>query len=59
MKNIILKTTAYIMGILWIVSACALDSASWIPFYVCCGSGAWLVLFAYANKMFTGQEEAR
>lgn len=58
MKNIILKTTAYIMGILWILSACMLDSASWLPFWVCCGSGAWLALFAYANGMFE-QEEAK
>lgn len=52
MKNKILKTTAAIMGILFLVSGCALDSISWIPFVVCGVSGAWLALFAYANNMF-------
>lgn len=59
MKKIILKTTAAIMGILFILSGCALDSDSWIPYIVCYGSGAWLALFAYANGMFYGQEEKR
>ena len=57
MKNIILKTTAWIMAAIFVISACALDSESLIPFYLCGGSAAWLILFAYANKMFYGQEE--
>ena len=50
MKNIILKTTAAIMATIFIISACMLDSDSWIPLAVCFGSGAWLALFAYANE---------
>ncbi len=49
LKNIILKSVAYIMGGLFLVSACALDSDSWIPHIVCSVSILWLALFAYAN----------
>lgn len=59
MRKIIVKTTAAIMGIAFLVSGCMLDSESWIPFIVCMISAAWLALFAYANKMFYGQGEAR
>lgn len=59
MRKIILKTIAAIMGILFIVSGCMLDSASWIPYIVCVISAAWLALFAYANKMFYWQEDKR
>ena len=59
MRKIILKTTAAIMGMLFITSACAWDSASWIPHIVSIISGAWLVLFAYANKMFYWQGAER
>lgn len=54
MKNIILKTTAFIMAITFIISAFYLDSESWVPFYICCGSIAWLFTFAYANNFFEG-----
>jgi len=53
-KNTILKATARIMGILFLVSACALDSDSWIPHIVCMVSLLWLALFAYANGQWGG-----
>lgn len=53
-KNKILKATAWIMGILFLVSACALDSDSWIPHIVCMVSLLWLALFAYANGQWGG-----
>ncbi len=53
-KNIILKAVAWIMGILFLVSACALDSESWIPHIVCFVSLIWLALFAYANGQWGG-----
>lgn len=56
MKNFILKTTAAAMGTILILSACFLDSDSWIPFWVCMGAMAWLALFAYANNWFEGWE---
>jgi len=52
LKNTILKVTAWIMVVIFLVSGCALDSASWIPHIVCSLSLAWLALFAYANKQF-------
>jgi uncharacterized protein YacL len=57
MKNIILKTIGYIMGILFIFSVSALDSESNIPYIVCIVSAAYLALFAYANNVFFWQQE--
>lgn len=56
LKNIILKTVAYIMVFLFLLSGCALDSNSWVPCIVCGASLAWLALFAYANKEFIIKE---
>lgn len=52
MKNKILKAIAYIVGTLWIISACAIDSESWIPTIVCAVCTAYLALFSYANDRF-------
>lgn len=57
LKNTILITTASIAVIVFILSACALDSDSWLPFILGCASLSYLVLFAYANKMFYGMEK--
>ena len=54
MKNIILKTLAYLSMFAWIVAACAIDSESWIPTIIICVTSAWLTLFAYANDWFEG-----
>lgn len=35
MKNKVLKAIAYVVGTVWIISACAIDSESWIPTIVC------------------------
>ena len=51
-KNSILKTLAWINGVAFLCSACLLDTDSRIPFIVCCITGAYLALFAYANDMF-------
>ena len=48
-KNLILKTTAYIMGGAFLFFGCALDSGSYLPLIICCVSFAWLSVFAYAN----------
>lgn len=48
-KNFILKTITCIAGILFFVSACAIDSPSWIPTIICVVCMIWLGLFAYAN----------
>lgn len=54
MKNIILKTIAYICFALFVLAGCLLDSNSWIPFIVVCITGGWLFLFSYANNWFEG-----
>ena len=48
--NFILKSITWIAGILFLLSACAIDSPSWIPTIVCVVSMAWLGVFAYANR---------
>ena len=35
MKNKILKAIVWAVSLVWIVSACLIDSDSWIPFIVC------------------------
>lgn len=52
LKNIILKTLGWVNFIAFIIAACAVDSNSWIPFIICCITGCYLALFAYANNWF-------
>ena len=59
MKNLILKTIAWIAAALLFISGMALDSDSRTPAIVCIVALAYLALFAYANKMFYGQKEDR
>lgn len=51
-KNFILKTVAWINFLVFLYFACWIDADSWIPFIICCITGAYLALFAYANDMF-------
>lgn len=57
--NFILKTITSVAFILFFVSACAVDSPSWIPTIVYMICMAWLAVFAYANGMMDdyGDEE--
>lgn len=49
-KRIILKSITWIMGLIFILSICALDSeAFYIPLITMGISGAWLYLMAWAN----------
>lgn len=48
--NFILKSITYAAFIMFLVSACAIDSPSWIPTIVCVVCMAWLGLFGYANR---------
>lgn len=54
MKNRVLKTIFTIDFMIFVGSAIALDSLSWIPFIVCCVSGSLLFLFLYANGYLRG-----
>lgn len=53
MKNKLLKAIAWVTAILGILSACAVDSDSYIPTYILCACLAWWMLFAYANNWFS------
>lgn len=48
--NFILKTITGIMLVILILSACLVDSATWIPTILFCISLSWLGLFAFANE---------
>lgn len=52
LKNIILKTLGWAAFITFLYFACWLDAGSWFPFTVCCITGGYLALFAYANDWF-------
>lgn len=52
MKNKILKFFMGIVGILFVISVCCLDSNSNIPFYVMMLTACIIALFAYANNWF-------
>lgn len=54
-KNAILKAITAIAGTVFILSACMLDSDSWIPFITLTVSGLWLSAFAYANGWMEGR----
>ena len=56
-KNVLLKSVAYIMGFLLLLSGCALDSDSWIPHIVFSICMIWLALFAYANGAWGVSED--
>ena len=45
----ILKTITTIMGIIFMVSICSVDSESYVPFIALLLSGTWLAFMAWAN----------
>ena len=50
MKNRILKALAYMNGLALVLAGCALDMKNnTVPLIVIAVTGAWLMLFAYAN----------
>ena len=52
LKNVILKTLGWVNFTIFIIAACAIDSDSWMPCIICCITGGYLALFAYANDWF-------
>lgn len=50
MKNMILETVTALAAVLWLVSACMLDSVSVLPIVLNAVSLAWLGLFIIANQ---------
>ena len=54
-KNMVLKTITWIMGIIFVLSMLSLDtpfSPSWVPTITMVASMAWLALFGLANGWF-------
>lgn len=49
-KNAILKGISYGVMLVFLVSACGIDSASWLPAIVCAVCGGYLALFSYVNR---------
>lgn len=51
-KNAILKGIGYGVTILFLLSACCIDSESMIPSIICLICGLYLAAFSYANDGF-------
>lgn len=49
MKNLILKAVTVLAALALVVSACCLGSVSSVPHVAFLVSGAWIMLFMYAN----------
>lgn len=61
MKNFILKTITWIMGIVWCICLCAVNTERPVVFLLIFGiSSAWLVFFMWANDFIAkdGEENA-
>lgn len=56
MKNKVLKGIAYVVGILWLLSACCVDSESYISLFINFIYSSYLYLFGYANNWFEDME---
>ena len=50
MRNYLLITNTVLSGVLFLLSACLIDSESMFPTVACAFSLAWICLFLYANK---------
>ena len=52
----IIRLSCYIAAVVFLISATALDSLTWIPFIPCCMSIGWLTLVGVANDPYRGRE---
>lgn len=52
--NRILRSQAWVNGILCVLSICSIDGEGYTAYIVCMGTLLWLCLFAYANGYFIG-----
>ncbi len=53
----IIKLSCYIAAVVFLISATALDSATWIPFILCCLAVSWLTLVGVANDPYRGKDD--
>lgn len=56
-KKTILKGSAMLASLTFIVSGCMIDSRSWIPTIICTVCMSYLAVFAYANRDMTFEGE--
>lgn len=52
MHDKILRFTAWIMSLLWLLCVLTLDSKSWIPFVGLVITSTWLALFITINQEY-------
>lgn len=48
----IIRLSCYTAAVVFLISATALDSLTWIPFIPCCMSIGWLTLVGIANDPY-------
>lgn len=48
----IIRLSCYTAAVVFLISATALDSLTWIPFILCCLSIGWLTLVGVANDTY-------
>lgn len=48
----IIRLSCYTAAVVFLISATALDSLTWIPFIPCCMSIGWLTLVGVANDPY-------
>ena len=48
----IIRLSCYTAAVVFLISATALDSLTWIPFILCCLAVSWLTLVGVANDPY-------
>lgn len=57
MRTRVLKGSCVVAAIVFFVSACMLDSMTWVPFILCMVSLAWLGIVAQVNWPYRKEEK--
>lgn len=57
MRTRIIKTSCIVAAITFFVSACMLDSMTWVPFILCLVSLAWIGIVAQVNYPYRKEEK--
>lgn len=57
MRIRLIKTSCIVAAIVFFISACMLDSITWIPFILCLVSLIWLGIVAHVNYPYRKEEK--
>lgn len=57
MRRILIKGSCIVAAITFFISACMLDSMTWVPFILCMVSLAWLGVVAQVNWPYRKEEK--